>query len=104
MAKKRRTVFDDQAAKYLSGQQKSEKSSEPKRDRTWDAQRSKATYDLPPELITRIREIAGEIGQGGAKVKINDVARLLLEAGIERYEAGALDIKMRPTGFKLFDD
>ena len=74
------------------------------RDRSWDAKRSKATYDLPPELIQKIKDIAGELGEEGAMVKISDVARLLLETGIEQYEAGELKAKPRPTGFTLFDD
>ncbi len=76
------------------------------RDRSWDARRSKATYDLPAELIERIREIADELAaeHQGARVRVNDVARLLLEAGLERYEAGELATNLKPTGFTLFDD
>jgi len=74
-----------------------------KRDRSWDAKRSKATYDLPPSLIQRIRDIADELGESGASVKVSDVARLLLEAGVTQYESGELDVTPRPTGFTLFD-
>ncbi len=74
------------------------------RDRSWDAKRSKTTYDLPPELIQKIKDIAGELGEERAMVKVSDVARLLLETGIEQYEAGELKAKPRPTGFTLFDD
>ena len=78
----------------------------PKRDRSWDAQRSKATYDLPQDLIERIREIAEELtaDYAGAKVRVSDVARLLMEAGLERYEAGELKIELQPAVFKLFAD
>lgn len=101
--KKRKSAFDQQAAKYLTSTQKP---SEPKskRDRTWDAQRSKATYDLPSELIIRIREIAKELGQDGVNVKVNDVARLLIEAGLDQYDAGELDVQLKPTGYTLFDN
>ena len=75
-----------------------------KRDRTWDAQRSKATYDLPPALIQRIQALAVELGTDAAKVKVSDVARLLLEAGLAQYERGQLAVQPRPTGFTLFDD
>lgn len=75
-----------------------------KRDRSWDAQRSKATYDLPAELIERVREIAAELGQAGARVKVSDIARLLLEAGLEQYETGQLEVDLKPTGYTLFDD
>ena len=76
----------------------------PKRDRSWDAQRSKATYDLPPVLIERIQAIAVELGTETAKVKVSDIARLLLEAGLAQYERGQLPVQPRPTGFTLFDD
>ncbi len=77
-----------------------------RRDRSWDAQRSKATYDLPAPLIERIRDIAKELAGGapGAKVKTSDVARLLIEAGLEQYEAGKLKTDLYPTGFTLFPD
>lgn len=79
----------------------------PKRDRSWDRRRSKATYDLPPELISRIREIAkalaAEFGPG-ATVRVSDVARLLLEAGLERYESGELEIELHPSGLRIFPD
>lgn len=75
-----------------------------KRDRTWDAQRSKATYDLPPALIQRIQALATELGTDTAKVKVSDVARLLLEAGLAQYERGLLPVQPRPTGFTLFND
>jgi hypothetical protein len=77
---------------------------QPARDRSWDAGRSKATYDLPAALIERIKQIAEELGQGEALVKVSDVARLLIEAGLAEYEAGRLKAKPRPTKFKLFDD
>lgn len=81
-----------------------EREPEKKRDRSWDAARSKATFDLPPALIERIRKIAEELGQGEASVKVSDVARLLIEAGLAEYDAGRLRIKPIPTGFRLFDD
>lgn len=75
-----------------------------RRDRSWDAARTKATYDLPADLIERINQIAEELGAEGAKVKVSDVARLLLVAGLEKYDAGELKPKLRPTGFRLFED
>ena len=76
----------------------------PKRDRAWDAQRSKATYGLPPALIQRIQALATELGTDTAKVKVSDVARLLIEAGLAQYERGLLPVQPRPTGFTLFDE
>ncbi len=82
----------------------SRKPSKKPRDRSWDAARSKATYDLPEGLIKRIKEIAAELGEEGASVRIGDVARLLLEAGIAEYEAGKLKPKAKPKKLVLFDD
>jgi hypothetical protein len=74
-----------------------------KRDRSWDARRSKATYDLPTGLIERIKEITDDLAQQhGAKIKVSDVARLLLEAGLERYEAGDIRVEPQPAKFTLF--
>jgi hypothetical protein len=80
------------------------KAASAKRDRAWDAQRSKATYDLPPALIQRIQALATELGTDTAKVKVSDVARLLIEAGLAQYERGLLPVQPRPTGFTLFDE
>jgi hypothetical protein len=78
----------------------------PKRNRDWDRKRSKVTYDLPAGLIERIREIAKELAEAhpGATVRVADVARLLLEAGLERYEAGELQVELRPRVFGLYPD
>lgn len=75
----------------------------PKRDRSWDAKRSRATYDLPPELIERIRELAEELTEEypDAKVRVSDVARVLMEAGLAQYEAGELEIDLQPSAFRL---
>ena len=93
-------LFAPSAAKALPAAE----AAQAKRDRSWDAQRSKATYDLPPVLIERIQAIAVELGTETAKVKVSDIARLLLEAGLAQYERGQLPVQPRPTGFTLFDD
>jgi hypothetical protein len=64
----------------------------PKRDRSWDAKRSRATYDLPAALIERVRTITGELAEAHpeAKVRVSDVARMLLAHGVEAYESGEL--------------
>lgn len=76
------------------------------RDRTWDAQRSKATYDLPPGLIDRIRVLANELTEAypDARVRISDVVRLLLETGLAEYEAGHISVELKPVSFVIFDD
>ena len=66
--------------------------------------KKKERRSLPPDLIERIRQIAVELGEAGADVRVSDVARLLLEAGLVQYEAGELDVRPKPTGYKLFDD
>lgn len=76
------------------------------RDRSWDAQRSKATYDLPPELIERIRMVADDMAAAypDARVRISDVARLLLETGLAEYDAGNISVSLKPVSFVIFDD
>lgn len=83
-----------------------ESEEKPGRDRSWDARRSKATYDLPPELIERIRMLADELTAAypDARVRISDVARLLLEAGLAEYDAGNISVKLKPVSFVIFDD
>ena len=78
----------------------------PKRDRSWDAGRNKATYDLPPELIQRIRDIAEELAAEypNAKVRVSDVARLLVEAGLQQYDAGQIEVNLRPAVLRLYPD
>lgn len=78
----------------------------PKRDRSWDAKRSRTTYDLPPELIERVRTIAGELAEAypEAKVRVSDVARWLLEHGVEAYDRGELELDLLPAGEALLPD
>jgi hypothetical protein len=45
-----------------------------------------------------------ELGEASAAVRVSDVARLLLEAGLVQYEAGELDVTPKPTDYNLFDD
>ena len=46
------------------------------RDRGWDANRTKATYDLPEGLIRRIHEIVDDLTeqQRGAKIRVSEAA------------------------------
>lgn len=104
----RRDPFDPQVEEILRRGRKGPPEPEPearqRRDRSWDAARSKATYDLPPSLIDDIKEVAAEIEAKYGKVKLSDVARLLLEAGLFQYRAGNLQINPKPRKFDLFDD
>lgn len=70
----------------------------PPRDRQWDASRKRMTYDLPEPMIARVREIAGELGG----VRVSEAARLLLEAGIARYDAGELRPEVHARGVTLY--
>lgn len=94
-AREAEQVSDNDAGKEKKG-----------RDRSWDAQRSKATYDLPPALIDRIRALADELTEAypDARVRISDVVRLLLEAGLAEYEAGHISVELKPVSFVIFDD
>jgi len=63
---------------------------QPRRDRSWDAKRRRATYDLPPQLIERVRTITQQLAEAHPKanVRVSDIARLLLELGVQAYEQG----------------
>lgn len=50
--------------------------------------RVKATWDLPPELLQRIRALAGYLG-----VAQYQLVEKLLRDGLDRYEAGDLELK-----------
>ncbi len=78
----------------------------PKRNRAWDKARTKATFDLPVALIERLREVSKEMAAAhpGAAVRVSDVARLLLEAGLDAYEAGELQPELRASEFRIFAD
>jgi hypothetical protein len=56
------------------------------RDRSWDAQRVKASYDLPKEVRDAVVEVAEAEG-----VPAYEIARMFLERGLEIYEAGGLE-------------
>lgn len=74
------------------------------RDRTWDANRTKATYDLPNTLLERVKEIVEELSvqQRGAKIRVSDVARMLMEAGIKSYEEGKIDVEFHPAEYRIY--
>ncbi len=106
--KRRRDPLEpiDAIPEVLSNRQRPQRK---RRNRSWDAKRSKATYDLPEDVIQWIRDVAVEMGQDyDAKVRVGDVARLMLEFARERYEAGELDERikkrLKPVKLVLFDD
>ena len=54
--------------------------------------RSKATFDLHPETIQAIREIAEEL-----EVPVYAVAQRLLDYALGEYELGRLELRRRPV-------
>lgn len=54
-----------------------------------EAGRVKATWDLPPELLGRVKAVAGDLG-----VAQYQLVEKLLREGLDRYEAG--DLELRP--------
>lgn len=53
-----------------------------------EAGRVKATWDLPPELLERVRTVAGDLG-----VSQYQLVEKLLREGLDRYKAGDLELK-----------
>lgn len=59
------------------------------RTRTWEKANRAVTYrGVPPQLHTRVKELAGELG-----VNLDDVARAFLEFGLACYQRGELRIE-----------
>ncbi len=77
--------------------------SQAKRDRSWEKEHRAAgvvTYrGIPVELNQRVKEIAEELG-----VPVGEVARALLEYGVQAFEEGRLDLTPQPAKarFSLF--
>jgi hypothetical protein len=67
-----------------------------KRNRDWEQAHKVAAYrGIPPELQARLIEIAR-----AQAVPVGDVARALLEAGLEQYDRGALALQAVPLAVK----
>ena len=84
--------------------ERQQRAKEHTRDRSWDAQRTKATYDLPPSLKDDIKEIAKN-----EDLPAYEIARLFLEFGLRRYLVGGLEAlgaekKTKTVEFTLFPD
>lgn len=89
----------DVANQYLAKRPDEKKA----RNREWDKKRSKATFDLPPELLEEINRIADDLTREypNAKVRTSDVARKLLEVGLEAYQRGEVNITLEPAKFRI---
>jgi hypothetical protein len=75
-----------------------------KRDRSWDAQRTKATYDIPTQLKDDIKDVAEAEG-----VPAYEIARLFLEFGLSQYKEGGLETlgaekQTKTVDFTLFPE
>ena len=97
---KRRTVqLDPAVAALMSGEAPpKEQAPEPQRKRPRypsEARRSKATYDLDPETIAKVKEIA--MRERFGKKQISVMAQALLDYAIAQYETGAMRIEMVET-------
>ena len=68
------------------------------RQRKHDIDRSKATYDLTPELMQRVLQVSNDI-----KCSQSDVVMHLLVVGLKAYQHGHLDLKSirRPHRWSL---
>lgn len=75
----------------------------PTRSREWDKKRTKATFDLPPELVDELKQVAADLAEEypGASVRVSDVAKKLLEAGLAEYRAGRLRFEVKPSRLRL---
>ena len=83
-------VDEREAQRELQRQLKSKRKRGPRR--------SKATFDLPAEMIERAREIAK-----AESVPVSDVVGLALALWLDQYEAGDLDERKRASRSPRFE-
>lgn len=104
----RRSELGGEQVRDLTEKAKSEqRKKKHTRDRSYDSNERlpRVTYEFPQELIDRVKEIAAEIEEDiSARVAVYQVARLLIETGIEQYEAGELDFQTYPKEVSLFPE
>jgi hypothetical protein len=67
-----------------------------KRKRSWERKKREAggvvTWRLPPDLVEQVKGVSGELG-----VPVREVARWLLERGLEQYRAGRFGLEPSPV-------
>lgn len=75
--------------------------SKAQRNRDWEKNQTKATYRIPVDLRNRVTKLSKDLG-----VSTGDLARALLEFGLESYERGDLVLRpeLRPGRFTLFPE
>ena len=66
------------------------------RSREWERKQAQANYRIPGELRDRVTRLADELN-----VTTSDLARFLLEYGLERYEDGEMEIEPKPRSGKF---
>ena len=66
------------------------------RDRSWDAKRTRFTYDLPPELHEELKTVVdGIVGRTTLRrLRISDVVREFLIYALEAYRQGDLRLEV----------
>lgn len=66
------------------------------RDRSWDAKRTRFTYDLPPELHEELKAVAEEIVEGTTlrRLRISDIVREFLVYSLDAYRRGDLRLEV----------
>lgn len=77
------------------------------RDRSWDAEQTKATYRIPIDLREEVKKTAHAEG-----LSADELARLFLEYGLKTYhkkengglEAFGVEKKPKVTEFQLYED
>lgn len=102
MSSRRSELNDSDIHKMVDDAKEKKRKSKHTRDRSWDATRVRATYDIPSGLRERIKEIANE-----ENVRAYDIARLFLEHGVSLWERDGLDafdVEKRPTEYTFFSE
>jgi hypothetical protein len=93
----RRSQLGQSTVSRLVGEaERRERTARHTRDRSWDARRTRFTYDLPPELHAELKAVAEGIVEGTnlRRLRISDVVREFLIYGLEAYRRGDLRLEV----------
>jgi len=66
------------------------------RDRSWDAKRTRFTYDLPPELHAELKAVADGIVDRTTlrRLRVSDIVREFLIYALQAYKRGELRLEV----------
>ena len=85
-------------ARLVEDAQRRQRAAGHTRDRSWDAKRTRFTYDLPPELHEELKAVAQEVVARTTlgRLRVSDVVREFLLYALDAYRRGDLMLAVEP--------